>query len=406
METCPFCSAETRPGDNFCLNCGNRLQPSSPSPQAAAPPLESVPGSGGWASPAQSYGSPDNTWNNPDLPTSTSAPPVAAPMQSASRAVIAAQAQSPIRSNIEAPAYLIVRTTNNETVREYVLDKPEMSLGRKPGSDILLSKDKLTSRRHATILYENGQYSIRDERSANGTFVNSQPLDKSSVHVLHNGDTIAIGEHELVFQTANTVSSGVDIESMPIAVSQPSPPDLTYPTREDTNPTTSAGDEYGSRSITGSEMPEPGALPEEINSSSVQEETIGHAITELPDTHAQMISEAIRRAYYTESVAAYEHVLSQTPQDDEALRGLGKALYSLARYDDALDAFERALLIRETPAAYAGLADVLAKRKNYSEAVTAYEKALQLDPDVTLDYPRFIHALRAIGRADEADRIY
>src|SRR6202022_550452 len=36
-STCPYCSAETRPGDNFCLNCGNRLQPATPSasPQQA-----------------------------------------------------------------------------------------------------------------------------------------------------------------------------------------------------------------------------------------------------------------------------------------------------------------------------------------------------------------------------------
>src|SRR5947209_4182097 len=30
MEKCPFCLAETRPGDNFCLNCGNRLVPGTP----------------------------------------------------------------------------------------------------------------------------------------------------------------------------------------------------------------------------------------------------------------------------------------------------------------------------------------------------------------------------------------
>src|SRR2546423_15139066 len=36
-STCPYCSAETRPGDNFCLNCGNRLLPATPSPQQAQP---------------------------------------------------------------------------------------------------------------------------------------------------------------------------------------------------------------------------------------------------------------------------------------------------------------------------------------------------------------------------------
>jgi len=35
MDKCPYCNAETRPGDNFCLNCGNRLLPSTPSAQQA-----------------------------------------------------------------------------------------------------------------------------------------------------------------------------------------------------------------------------------------------------------------------------------------------------------------------------------------------------------------------------------
>src|SRR5437868_11474395 len=46
----------------------------------------------------------------------------------------------------------------------------EISIGRAPNSDILLSKDKLTSRRHATVSFENGKYILHDERSANGTF--------------------------------------------------------------------------------------------------------------------------------------------------------------------------------------------------------------------------------------------
>jgi pSer/pThr/pTyr-binding forkhead associated (FHA) protein len=168
-------------------------------------------------------------------------------------------------NKIEDPAHLVLRADNNEVVRDYVLDKFEMSIGRAPGSDILLSKDKLTSRRHATILYENGEYSIRDERSANGTFVNSQQLDESSMRVLHDGDHIGIGEHELIFQAANSASSGVDIESMPtMAVSPPSSADLTFRTQEDPNLTASADDEYGTRSMNGGSNVQP-TTPQQEN---------------------------------------------------------------------------------------------------------------------------------------------
>ncbi len=339
------------------------LSASTPSPQVAAVPIAPAMD---WPAPAPYYGSPDSAWGNPDLPIIAADSPDAATTRSGGTGWTS-QAIPAVRSKIEEPAHLILRTYDNENVRDYVLDKPEMSIGRARGSDILLSRDKWISRRHATIFYKNGQYSIRDERSVNGTFVNSQQLDESSSRVLQNGDHIGIGEHELIFQTVNSSSSEVDIESMPaMAVSPPSVADLTFRTQEDPNLTASADDDYG----------------------------------------VHLISEAIRRAYYTESVAAYERVLSHTPGDDEALRGLGKALYGLARYNEALDAFRRALQSRETSASYAGLGDVLVKRKNYREAVTAYKKARQLDPDVTLDYPAFIHALREIGRADEADRMY
>jgi hypothetical protein len=31
MDKCPVCGADTRQGDNYCLNCGQRLLPSTPS---------------------------------------------------------------------------------------------------------------------------------------------------------------------------------------------------------------------------------------------------------------------------------------------------------------------------------------------------------------------------------------
>jgi hypothetical protein len=31
MDKCPVCGADTRQGDNYCLNCGQRLFPLTPS---------------------------------------------------------------------------------------------------------------------------------------------------------------------------------------------------------------------------------------------------------------------------------------------------------------------------------------------------------------------------------------
>ena len=53
MDKCPYCSAETRPGDNFCLNCGNRLVPSTSSPQQTESAFgdATIPASEDWVPP-------------------------------------------------------------------------------------------------------------------------------------------------------------------------------------------------------------------------------------------------------------------------------------------------------------------------------------------------------------------
>ncbi|HEV2582081.1 MAG TPA: FHA domain-containing protein, partial [Ktedonobacteraceae bacterium] len=179
MDKCPTCGADTRPGDNFCLNCGNRLTVSAPPAQPGMgvsgtdTAMATLADDGGWA-PATPPTAPATPWNDADLLTvaSTSAE---SPTLRAENPVPSMQA---VMNKIENPARLILRSDSGEVLQEYVLDKAEMSIGRAPNSDILLSKDKLTSRRHATVLYANGTYSIQDERSANGTFVNSQQLDQ------------------------------------------------------------------------------------------------------------------------------------------------------------------------------------------------------------------------------------
>src|SRR5205823_7980662 len=57
---------------------------------------------------------------------------------------------------IEQPARFILHSDGAEKLDEYPLKKLEMSIGRATTSDIPLLRDKLTSRRHATVHYENG----------------------------------------------------------------------------------------------------------------------------------------------------------------------------------------------------------------------------------------------------------
>jgi pSer/pThr/pTyr-binding forkhead associated (FHA) protein len=259
MDKCPYCSAETRPGDNFCLNCGNRLVPSTPSPQQAQPVFgdATLPASEDWVPPVPetSSSAQESGWRDDEnLMTiaNTSMEPPASPVDTSAATSSAAPVAQAIMDKVDNPARLILRTDTGEVLQEYPLEKAETSIGRAPTSDILLSKDKLTSRRHATVTYENGEYVILDERSANGTFINGQQLEEMTPRTLHDGDHIGIGEHELVFQAYKSASSGVDIESMPtITVSPSEVAEMTYRTREDELLTAAADDDFSTRSMNG-----------------------------------------------------------------------------------------------------------------------------------------------------------
>jgi pSer/pThr/pTyr-binding forkhead associated (FHA) protein len=189
-DKCPYCGAETRPGDNFCLNCGNRLLVATPSYQQAAPLTgdATLPGSDQWSAPLGTPLAP--AFNERTAAESTVRDDGAATQQ----------------ATVENPARFTVRDDKGDVLQEYRLEKMETIIGRAPSSDILLSKDKLTSRRHAIIRYDNGNYVIADERSANGTFVNGQQLEELVPRTLKDGDHVGIGEHELIFH----LSSGVE----------------------------------------------------------------------------------------------------------------------------------------------------------------------------------------------------
>ncbi len=243
METCPYCNAETRPGDNFCLNCGHRLLPATPSPQGDA----TLPAQDDWMAAFQKPQASTPNWSDVNAQTVASTVmgdtelPTIGPNALGGASAAATVAAPPI-DTVPNPARLILRADNGEVLNEYVLDKFETTIGRAPTSNILLSKDKLTSRRHATVRYENGNYVLYDERSANGTFVNGQQLEDGP-RVLQDGDHVGIGEHELIFRSS--ASPNVDIEKVDtIAVSfDPSGGFVTGSTQVDSEMTRPASDE-------------------------------------------------------------------------------------------------------------------------------------------------------------------
>jgi pSer/pThr/pTyr-binding forkhead associated (FHA) protein len=78
---------------------------------------------------------------------------------------------------------------------QYLLDRPVLSAGRHPASDIFLD-DITVSRRHAEFRRERGIFLVVDLGSLNKTYLNRKPVDTA---VLTNGDEIRLGNFRLIF---------------------------------------------------------------------------------------------------------------------------------------------------------------------------------------------------------------
>lgn len=102
----------------------------------------------------------------------------------------------------EAP--MLIMSTGPHEHQEWPLDKPIMTIGRTPESDIVLEAREV-SRRHARIERQGLQYILFDEGSKNRTFVNGRPVNDS--HVLTDGDEVGIAmRFKLLFVDAESTA--------------------------------------------------------------------------------------------------------------------------------------------------------------------------------------------------------
>ncbi len=169
-------------------------QPAAPAPNSAA---------GGWgATPADAGAMP--AWGAPAAP---------APHQGVPSVPLAGGNGYPGGGYDDAPAYgddrtrvarpggpqrlgMIVVRQGKEPGRIFEIRSDRMTIGRSRDSDIFL-EDLAVSRLHTTVGRDDGgNYLIRDENSANGTYVNNQRITEQP---LEEGDEIQVGQTVLAF---------------------------------------------------------------------------------------------------------------------------------------------------------------------------------------------------------------
>ena len=81
----------------------------------------------------------------------------------------------------------------NEEGQEYVIREGRNTVGRGRDCDISIFYDEHVSSVHATIVYRNGTFKLRDEMTNNGTFLNGSDIGPGESAGLKGGDVLRIG---------------------------------------------------------------------------------------------------------------------------------------------------------------------------------------------------------------------
>ncbi len=95
---------------------------------------------------------------------------------------------------LEGPA-LVVRAGGGRAGESFRPAGARTRIGRSPDCDIFLD-DVTVSRNHAVLIDDNGAFSIEDQGSLNGTFVNRRRIDRAP---LEEGDELQVGKYRMTF---------------------------------------------------------------------------------------------------------------------------------------------------------------------------------------------------------------
>lgn len=99
-------------------------------------------------------------------------------------------------STLPAGNALLIVTRGPDVGARYLLDQEIVTAGRSPKSHIFLD-DITVSRHHAEFVMRDGQVTLVDKGSLNGTYVNRTLVDQAAV--LRPGDEVQIGKFRMLF---------------------------------------------------------------------------------------------------------------------------------------------------------------------------------------------------------------
>src|SRR5258707_3278218 len=87
-------------------------------------------------------------------------------------------------------------------------DKPEVTIGRVQGNDVVLPKGNV-SKRHSRIVLKDGKFIVVDLKSTNGTYVNGRKI--TSPIVVKGSDKVYIGDFVISIDEPSAAEAQTDL---------------------------------------------------------------------------------------------------------------------------------------------------------------------------------------------------
>lgn len=100
-----------------------------------------------------------------------------------------------METQTEAGTPYLTIFSRNKVMREIILDRRMISIGRAPQNEVVI-EDPAISAKHVVIEMVDADAVLEDCESTNGTKVNGQPVRK---HFLRDGDVIELGHYKIRF---------------------------------------------------------------------------------------------------------------------------------------------------------------------------------------------------------------
>ena len=275
---------------------------------------------------------------------------------------------------------------SNEAEREFALDGRTITIGRSPACDISLEGDQLASRRHALLRGEGDRYTLVDLGSSNGSFVNDVEIQEPTV--LHDGDHLTIGEHDLLFLTSpaspHASWAGVRPADEPVQAAPMS----------ETNPNASVIHTIVSGDADEQPSAAPASQPYQASYQAAYQPTEASVPASMPMAAAPMPVAQVAAAPTPVASAAPS---SGGADDFDAIRAqLASASQALAQRADAEArlADQRRSTVAEISAR---LNDLLTQERNSATAQTTDIEALAEVARQAADNPRHLDTLNALA---------